>query len=1051
MSIRTIASLALVASSALHGAASASGGTPTEELYHSMAWRSIGPFRGGRSVAVAGVASDTQTYYFGSVGGGVFKTSDAGVTWENVSDGQLSTSSVGAIAVAPSDPNVVYVGMGEHSVRGVMTSHGDGVYRSTDAGRSWTHVGLEKSRAISRIQIHPTDPDRVWIAVQGAPYGPSEDRGVYRSLDGGTTWEKTLYVSESAGASELAIDPTNPRILYAALWDHTRLPWQMRSGGPGSGLHRSTDGGASWSPIGSGLPKPIGKLGITVSANPQRLYAIVEADPAGGLYRSDDSGKTFALMADDPGLHSRAWYYMEVFADPEDPDEVWVLNAWTWKSTDGGRTFTRVVTPHGDNHDLWINPEDRRVMINANDGGANISFNGGRTWSTQSNQPTGQFYRVNTDDLFPYNIYGGQQDNSTVAIASQTAGGGIGWKDWYDVGGCESAFVAFAREQPDPIYAGCYMGLISEWDRATRSSRNIMADPTLPAALPPKDVRYRFNWNAPILVSLHDSRVIYHAANVVLRSQDRGGSWAELSPDLTRNERSKQGPGGRPITNEGAGGETYGTIAYLAESPHSPDTLWAGSDDGRVHVTRDAGASWQDVTPKGMGEALVNAIEVSPHAASTVYIAVTRYKFDDFTPQAYKTTDFGATWTGIASGIPEDAWVRVVREDVERPGLLYMGTEAGPFVSFDAGDHWQSLRLKLPLTPITDLRVAHGDLVASTAGRGFWILDDLSPLRQSTEAAVAEGAFLFAPRPAYRVFVSSGGGPSDGKNPPPGATIDFLLEDVRESGTVVIEILDAEGEPIRRYESADPEGKSPPTPPPHREALQLRSPPEEPMAVKEGMNRISWDLRHERPERLEGAYVFGSLAGRKAAPGGYSVRLSVGETVLTRALQVLKDPRVRSSQDEYVAQEALVIAIERELEAVYDAVERLRDARGQIESLLDRAKGQASEATVTGPGRTLADSLVAVEEALIQSRTRDGQTVIGFPARLNHHLEFLRGSVDDGESGVTEGQRRRFADLQALWATEEEQVQRLLGEELRAFNALAMANGIAPVWVPQRH
>ncbi len=529
--------------------------------------------------------SQPGVFYFGGVGGGVWKTTDSGVTWTNITDGFLNTSSVGAVAVADSDPNVIYVGMGEHAIRGVMTSHGDGVYKSTDAGRTWTHMGLPRSRAIARIRIHPTDPDRVYVAVQGAPYGPTEERGIYRSRDGGATWDHVLYIGETAGASDLAIDPTNPRILYAAFWDHLRTPWEVRSGGEGSGLHKSTDSGETWEEIGgdpdTGFPELKGKMSVAVSANPDRIYALVEADPDGGLFRSDNAGETWTLVNETWTTRARAWYYIKVFADPQNPDVVWITNAPLSKSIDGGKTFTRVRTPHGDNHHLWIHPDDSNIMINSNDGGANVSHSGGASWSAQQNQPTAQFYRVNVDNRFPYHVYGGQQDNSSVSIASRSFGSGIGWKDWYSVGGCESAYTAFDPNDPVRVYAGCYMGQISEWDARTRYVRNVMAYPTLPAALPSRDMKYRFNWNAPIVASHHDPSVVYHASNVLLKTVNRGMSWTEVSGDLTRNDDEKQGPGGGPITNEGAGGEIYGTIFYVAESPHEASTIWTGSDDGQ--------------------------------------------------------------------------------------------------------------------------------------------------------------------------------------------------------------------------------------------------------------------------------------------------------------------------------------------------------------------------------------------------------------------------------------------------------------------------------------
>jgi len=1009
-------------------------------LYQGMQWRNIGPFRGGRSVAVTGVIQDTQTFYFGGVGGGVWKTTDGGETWNNITDGFLKTSSVGAIAVAPSDPNVIYVGMGEHAVRGVATSHGDGVYKSTDAGRTWKHIGLEKTRAISRIRIHPTNPDLVYVAAQGAPFGATQDRGVYRSNDGGKAWENVLYVSDTAGAADLAMDPTNPRILYAAFWDHLRVPWEVRSGGPGSGIHKSTDGGTTWEKLSEGLPKLMGKIGVDVAPNGDRVYAIIEADPGGGLFRSDNGGKTWSLQSEQWNIRGRAWYYMEVFADPQNPDVVWVCNAPLMKSIDAGKTFTRVRVPHGDTHDLWIHSKDTRILINANDGGGVISYNGGLTWSTDQNQPTAQFYRVNTDNRFPYWVYAGQQDNSTVGTMSRTFGPGIGWKDWRDVGGCESGYVAFNPEDPTFIYAGCYQGQITEYDGRLDSERSVQAYPELPLALPMREMKYRFNWNAPIVVSSHNRQIIYHAGNVLLKSEDRGRTWVEISPDLTRNDEEKKGPQGSPITNEGAGGEVYGTIFYVAESPHQAGVIWAGTDDGLVQLTRDAGKTWQNVTPNGMGEAQVNAIEVSPHDPATAYLTATQYKFNDFTPHIFKTTDYGKKWERIVEGIAPEDWVRAVREDPVRKGLLYAGTETGMYVSFDGGRQWQSLQLNLPVTPITDLKVQSDDLVASTQGRAFWILDDLSPLRQIEERVAGADFHLFKPRATVRAFAFGGFGASAnlGKNPPAGAIIDYYVAKVPE-GPVTIEILDASGGLVRRYSS---EKKDEPGRPEASGEDFFGPPPARPLEVKAGMNRTNWDLRHEQIPRVVGVFSFGSLAGRRALLGTYQVKLTVGGKSLTQSFELKKDTRLEATTQDFQAQEELTAAIDKELTEMHQSVIRLRDVRGQLESLMKRAKDVEPEA------KPLVEKLNAVEDALIQKRTADGQTVINFPVRLNHHYIYLRAVVDGAEGAPTEGARKRFADLQAQWAKHKATLDQLLGTELAAFNGKIRDKGISAVTAP---
>jgi photosystem II stability/assembly factor-like uncharacterized protein len=1007
-------------------------------LFQNMEWRNIGPFRGGRSVAVAGVVQDHLTYYFGGVGSGVWKTTDAGITWTNISDTTFGTSSVGAIAIAESDPNVVYVGMGEHAIRGVMTSHGDGVYRSTDAGRTWRHMGLESTRQISDVQVHPANPDLLYVAAQGAAYGDSEDRGVYRSKDGGETWEKVLYVDSTSGPSSLSMDRNNPRVLYAAIWDHRRYPWQVRSGGPGSGIYKTTDGGDTWEQVNKGLPELMGDIGVAVSGSSDRVYAIVEADPGGGLYRSDDGGKNWRKLNESWDIRARAWYYTHITADPSNADVVWIMNAPVSQSIDGGRTFRRVRTPHGDNHDLWINPENSDYMINANDGGANVSLNGGTTWSTQENQPTAQFYRVNTDNRFPYYVYGGQQDNSSVAIVSRASGAGIGWKDWYATAGCETAYLAFDPDNPLLQYGGCYMGQIAEFDERTGSDRNVMAYPHLPAALASRDMKYRFNWNAPIVASQHDPNVIYHASNILLKTEDRGESWVEVSPDLTRDDDSKQGPGGGPITNEGAGGEIYGTIYYVAESPHDAGTVWTGSDDGLVHVTRDGGANWQDVTPEDVGEAIINAIEVSPHDPAVAYIAVTGYKFNDFTPHFYRTDNYGQSWDHIVDGIADDAWAKVVREDPKRRGLLYAGTESGLYVSWDNGDRWQSLQLNMPLTPITDLKVQaqHNDLVAATGGRAFWILDELSPLQQLGEQVEAASGHLFEPRVAYRM--AGGGGFSMpggtlGKNPPSGAIIDFVLAEIPDSTTAALEFLNSAGDVVRSFSTEKEEGQT--------DSSSV-------LKVKAGHNRFAWDLRHGKVKEVPGLYVWGTLQGHRVVPGDYQIRLSVGNEVLTRPLEVRADPRIDATASGFQEQNDLMVEMGRELAEIHDGVLRIRSVREQVEALVERLEKQEERDSVVSVGKAFIESLTALEDSLIQKRTVDGQTVINFPSRLNFQYIYLRGAVEGAEGLVTEGARQLFRDLSAVWAGYRVELESLLGQRLDAFNSLVRAESVPAVVIP---
>lgn len=1031
----TLVLMAVLAAGAALASASATPAAAqewfTDAATAAMTWRNIGPFRGGRSNAVEGVRGAPRTFYFGGTGGGVWKTTDGGEIWRNVSDGYFGTGSVGAIAVSESDPNVVYVGMGEHAVRGVTTSHGDGVYRSTDAGRTWVHVGLEGTRQISRIRVHPTDPDLVYVAAQGPPYGATEDRGIYRSRDGGATWEKIHYVSADAGAAELAMDMTNPRILYAAYWDHRRYPWMVRSGGEGSGIWKSTDGGDTWVRLSQGLPELMGKIGVDVSrADPDRLFAVVEAaDGKGGVYRSDDGGATWTQTNADRVVQTRSWYYMEIFADPADANTVYVLNAPMLRSIDGGRTFEPIQVGHGDTHDLWIDPDDPRRMILGDDGGAEISYNAGESWSTLNNQPTAQFYRVITDNQFPYHVYGGQQDNSAIGIAS-AAPGGIGAEDFYSVSGCESAFLAFDESDPTHVYGGCYQGLIDVWNRATAESKPIQAYPYLGLGTLPKDQKYRFNWNAPIVASPHDPATIYHAGNVVLRTRDRGQSWEEISPDLTRDDEEKQGAGGGPITNEGAGGENYNTIAYLAVSPHEEGVLWAGSDDGLVHVTRDGGATWSDVTPGDLGEALVNSIEVSPHDPATAWVVITRYKFNDFTPHIFRTRDYGRSWEETVEGLAGDAWVRVVREDQERPGLLYAGTETGLYVSFDAGEHWTPFQRNLPVVPITDLTQRNGDLVAATQGRAFWILDDLSPLRQMSRQTVEAPLHLYAPRPAVQAFFGGRGTPRSAPNPPSGAQIFFSFAEAPE-GLVTLEILDAGGAVVRTY-ATDPEAAGDPD-------FTKLDPP------AAGLNRATWDFRTEGLPTVEGLMTYGSTAGRILPPGSYQVRLTWGDHSATQPLEVRPDPRRSATLAQYAEQDRFLARAQAVAADLFSTVNTLQSVRDQVEAVVANTADHPAADSVAAAGEALTGRITALEDALVQTRQETFQDVINFLNRLDAQILHLIGSVDGTEPPVTQGARMRLDDLAAAWAEQASVRDEILGPELDAFEALLERLGVPHV------
>ncbi|WP_372946041.1 glycosyl hydrolase, partial [Muriicola sp.] len=896
-----------------------------DSLFHGLKWRNIGPFRGGRSVASSGVVKEPMTYYMGSTGGGVWKTTDDGITWTNISDGHFKTGTVGAIAVSESNPNLVVVGMGEHAARGVMTSMGDGVYKSTDAGKTWKHIGLEFTRHISDVVIHPTNPDIIFVAAQGAQYGPSEDRGIYRSADGGQNWEKVLYLDDTTGASSLSMDMKNPLILYAAMWQHRRYPWTMESGGPMSGLFKSTDGGLTWDKMKEGLPKEFGKAGISVSrANPERVFAVIEADgEKGGVYRSDDAGKKWTQVNKDRINIARSWYYMEIFADPQDENTVYVLNAPVTKSIDGGKTFSPLPTPHGDNHHLWIHPSDNQKMINSNDGGANISNNGGRSWSSQAIQPTAQFYRVITDNQVPYRVYGGQQDNSAISIASRTNDMGIDWKDWHSVAGCESAFLAFDPDNPEIVYGGCYQGIIEKWVKASREGKAIKEYPELALGNVPADFKYRYNWNAPIITSPHDRKTIYHAGNVVFKSTDEGQSWSVVSPDLTRDDKSKQGPGGGPYTNEAAGGENYNTLMALVESPHEQGVLWAGSDDGLVHITRDGGKTCKNATPKELGESIINSIEVSPHDPATAYVVAMRYKFMDLKPYIFKTSDYGQTWTKITSGITgPHTFVRVVREDPIRRGLLYAGTETGLYLSFDDGQNWQAFQLNLPVVPINDMTIQDNDLVVATAGRSFWILDDLGAIQSSPLSG--QSLTVVKPKDTYMIFGGSTDRPVPGlgQNPKSGVTIDYYLDEKTDSIPLTLEVI-KNGETLRLYSSkADKDVKSWPGGPSKPEVLP----------AKKGYNRFTWDFRRDPVPAVDMVFVYGNYAGSRVAPGVYQLRLSLGDRIAETQVNVLKNPYVEATSADYAEQQKMLTDIETMISNIHRAVNEMRSVRKQVKA-----------------------------------------------------------------------------------------------------------------------
>ncbi len=1015
-------------------------------LFKGMRWRSIGPYRGGRVIAVAGVPGDPNTFYFGGVAGGVWKTTDGGNTWLPIFDNQ-PVSSIGSIAVAPSDANVLYVGTGEACIRGNI-SHGDGVYKSTDAGKTWKHVGLRDTRHIGQVVVHPRNPDIVFVAALGHAYGPNPERGVFRSLDGGKTWEKVLYKDEKTGAIDITFVPGNPSILFAALWEAHRTPYSMSSGGPGSGLYRSSDGGATWTRLeGNGLPKGIyGRIGVSVSgANPERVWALIEADQ-GGLFRSDDGGTNWRLLTDDRRFRQRAWYYTHVIADPKDAETVYILNTGMFRSSDGGRTFTPIRAPHGDHHGLWIDPTEPRRMINGNDGGANVSVNGGETWTRQDTQPTAQFYHVTTDNQFPYYVYGAQQDNTTVAIASRSDDGIIGREDWYPVGGCESGYIAPHPKDPNLVFAGCYGGSISRWDKRTGQAQEVTAWPESPMGWGAGDLKHRFQWTAPILFSPHDSNVLYHAAEVLFKTTDGGMSWTAISPDLTRNDKSKQGSSGGPITKDNTSVEYYNTIFAVVESPHQAGVIWVGTDDGLVHLTRDGGKTWSNITPKQMPEwSLISQIEVSPHAAATAYLAVDRHELDDFKPYIYKTSDYGKTWTLLTNGIPDNTFVRAVREDPKRKGLLYAGTETGVYVSFDDGKNWQSLQLNLPTSPIHDLVVKDDDLVVATHGRSFWILDDLSPLQQLNDAVARADFHLFRPRLTYRMrgpgFVLPPGVPV-GQNPPNGAVIYYYLKSKPE-GEVKLEFLDAEGKEIRSFILSRPEPEQP-------SPFAFFAPPQqqEGSAIDPGMHQFVWDLRAKAPSNVPGAVAWGGPPrGPRALPGNYQVRLTVAGKSQTVPLELKLDPRLSTSQADLEKQLDLLKQIAERITQTHDTVNQIRDVRTQLRELEKRLAKDDKARPILAAGRELDKKMTPIEEELIQTKSRAPQDPLNYPVKLNNKLTTLFGVVESADAAPTKQSYDVFHVLSEKLDKQLAAWKEIQAKELAEFNRLVREREIPAVIV----
>jgi len=1035
----------------------------TSSRFKALRWRLVGPFRGGRVDAVAGDPTRPLVFYFGAVNGGVWKTTNGGQTWRNVTDGKSDISSVGAIAVASSDPNVIYVGTGESQPREDLT-YGTGVYRSTDGGGSWQHLGLNDTQQIGDLVIDPRDADRVYVAAIGHAFGPNSERGVFRTTDGGKSWKKVLFLNDSTGAMDLTIDPSNPRILFASMWKFQRTPWGMNAGGGRSGLWKTTDGGDTWREItfNPGIPrKPLGKIGVAISpANPQRVYASIEApDSSGGIFRSDDGGETWDLTSGDQRWAVRPWYYSAVTADPSDENTVYVMNLSVWRSVDGGRNFSRVRVPHGDTHIMWIDPKDSKRLINGNDGGATVSYDYGATWSSIYNQPTAQFYHVTTDNQWPYRIYGAQQDNSTVSIASRSDDGAIGERDYYSVAGCENATIAVDPRDPNITYGGCYTGFLSRVDRKARQERDISVWMANYDGWAVKDVPYRFQWTFPVHISPHDPNTLYAASQYVHRSTTEGASWEIISPDLTVHDSSTLGRSGGPIHGDMTGTEWYATVYAFAESPITKGLLWAGSDDGLIHVSRDGGKSWENVTPRGYGRFTRTAVvEPSRFNPGTAYVAANRYQQDDFRPYLWKTTDYGKTWTAITAGIPTGAYTRTIREDRVRRGLLFAGTETGVYVSFDDGGRWEPLQLNLPRSSVRDLRVHDADLIAATHGRAFWVIDDISLLRQIADSVTTRAAYLFQPSPAIRWVSGGGQSLTAGQNPRGGASIDYFLRSTPAS-PVTLEFRDARGTLIRSYSSETPRVDTARTAADSigqriREGMRdsvVYEPADSIVSARAGTNRFVWNLRYPGAKQMRNTLIDeGTLDGPVAPPGNYSVRLIVNRDTLVRSFVVVADPRVTTSTAELVRQFTLSGQIRDRINDIVDAANRVEDIQSQLDQRVSQSKDQSFSKQISDAAKPLRAKLEGVRSELYEIGCHADQCSLDQPVKLYNILLTTNLQVQTGDYGPTKQHGEMFSDFSAKVGEQLRRLQLIEDTDLASMNKLLSDNRLPQVYVTPR-
>jgi photosystem II stability/assembly factor-like uncharacterized protein len=1035
--------------------------TVSPSVFDDMEYRMIGPYRGGRATAEHGYSNKPDTYLMGTTGGGIWKTTDGGHHWVNISDGHFG-GSIGEVTVAPSDQSVIYVGTGSACIRGNI-SRGTGVFKSSDGGKTWNFIGLPNAGQIGRIEVHPENPEVAYVAALGSPFGKNEQRGVFKTTDGGDNWEHVLAINDSTGVVDLAMNPERPGEVFAAAWSAEREPWTIQSGSgwnSGSGLYKTTDGGENWTHLEEGLPSGetlVGKTAITISpANTDRLWAMVSAkEPHGGVYRSDDGGETWTRTNRNRKLRQREYYYIHIFAHPTDPNIVYGLNTDMYKSVDGGESFEEIDVPHGDVHGLWINPQNPDRMVVSNDGGSQVSVNGGESWSTYHNQPTAEFYRVEVDEHRPYNVYGPQQDNSTMWVPSIRREGLHRASSWRSVGGGESGHIAIQSYDPDIVWAGSYGGEITRKNMEKGHAPNLVAYPEVEVGVAEKNLKYRYQWNAPIEVNPFDSSEVYHASQKLLKTTDNGQTWEEIGGDLTYNDTTKQGPADGPVMRDRTGVEFYNTIFALTPSERDEGVIWAGTDDGRVWITQDGGGvgNWTEITPDDLPQwSTVNMIEISPHDPSTAYITVYRYRLDDFTPYIYKTEDYGRSWTRIADGsrgIDSGHATRVVREDPKREGLLYAGTEYGMYASFDDGENWQKLQLNLPETPITDLKVHRGDLVASTQGRSFWILDNLSPLRQASEQLAENDVHFYEPMDAIRwVGVSAPGDGSTGPNqrpetPPDGAVFDYYLaEDATEDNPVRLEIVNSDGEVVRKYSTAED--------PPEGGGGYFSSELDKSLPGEAGHHRVTWNLRYsgvsEQPDNVQ---MWGATGGFEAAPGTYEARLSANGQTITHSFEVRKDPGLTDvSTQDLQEQEEFARTVRDTMNSLYSHLKRVRDAREQVKSTAEYVSRAGGSDEIQSSADELVETLNGLEERLIQPRNESGQDAINYPPQLDSKFAAVYGVVIGEDSPPTEGARQRFQDLLLQWDNLRSEVQQVLQEEVGAYNDQLEQAGYRGVIVP---